>query len=389
MPDFLITMLRYQLPGVAGFCLGGMVLAFGMEQRKPWARPGLYAFALLAIGQLVMANSGANPTVPESFFTYRPPVLKEFKDPPGTYRVASFWPVVQAPDTKNVQTYINFDSVPEAAEFGPMGQGAFQGRLQLATGSMLNQVEGSINLDLERSLPPYLYDVEIYQNRQDIDSLHIDCMLGRTNVKYIIRPTRADSAATRDIGGVFNGSSIPSRLYEDLCFVPRAYVAGNSIFSTSSAETLDHLSSPNFDALNTVILATTPGSSPDVELAFRPERGDAGLKPGATAAVSGSAPAGQVEIVHRDPNSVTLRARLTRPAYVVLLDRYEPNWHATLDGRAAPVRRANQIFRAVYAEAGTHEIRFDYHQQGLRLGIIISLLTAATFLALAFSKIEI
>ena len=35
MPDFLVTILRYQLPGLAGFCLGGIVLAYGMEQGNP------------------------------------------------------------------------------------------------------------------------------------------------------------------------------------------------------------------------------------------------------------------------------------------------------------------------------------------------------------------
>jgi len=395
MPDFLVTMLRYQLPGLAGFCLGGIVLAYGFEQGKSWARPGLYAFALLAIGQLVVANSGANPTVPKTFFTYRPPVLKEFKDPPGTYRVTSFWPIVLTPDTQNLQTYVNFESIPEAANFGPMAQGAFQARLQLAAGSMLNQVEGSINLDLERSLPPYLYDIEIYQDRQATDPLHVDCLLGRTNVKYIIRPTPADSAATRALGDVFNGSPMPSRLYEDLCFVPRTYVAGNALFSTNSAETLDRLASPDFDALNTVILAAPPGNVAQGPLsgpaAFpSPREEPQGRTAGpALPAGGGLAPAGQVEIVHRDPNSVTLRAQLARPAYVVLLDRYDPNWQATLDGRPAPVFRANQIFRAVYAEAGLHEIRFDYRQWGLRPGVIISLLTAATVIALYFSKIEI
>jgi len=375
MPDFLVTMLRYQLPGLAGFCLGGIVLAYGLEEGKSWARPGLYAFALLAIGQLVAVNSGANPTVPKTFFTYRPPVLNEFKDPPGTYRVASFWPIVQTPDIKNLQTYINFESIPEAANFGPMAQGAFQVRLQLAAGSMLNQVEGNINLDLERSLPPYLYDIEIYQDRQATDPLHVDCLLGRTNVKYLIRPTPADSASTRALGDVFNGSPLPSRLYEDLCFVPRTYVAGNSLFSTNSAETLDHLASPDFDALNTVILASTAGSSPAV-----------GARHGVPLPVAGSSPAGHVEIVHRDPNSVTLRAQLARPAYVVLLDRYDPNWQATLDGRPAPVLRANQIFRAVYAGAGLHEIRFHYRQRGFHLGVIISLLTLVTLAVLYFKR---
>jgi len=150
--------------------------------------------------------------------------------------------------------------------------------------------------------------------------------------------------------------------------MPRTYVAGNSLFSMNSTETLDHLASPDFDALNTVILAATAGASP---------------------AVSGSAPAGQVQIVHRDLNSVTLRAQLARPAYVVLLDRFDPNWQATLDGRPTPVLRANQIFRAVYAGAGQHQLRFDYRQHGLRRGLIISLFTLATLIVLSLIKVEI
>ena len=175
-------------------------------------------------------------------------------------------------------------------------------------------------MDLERSLPPYLYDIEIYQDRQAADPLHVDCLLGRTNVKYIIRPTPADSAATRALGDVFNGSPMPSRLYEDLCFVPRTYVAGNSLFSTNSAETLDHLASPDFDALNTVILAATPGSAPDVAtLALQAGApGDAGLKPGATTAVAAAArrPSGNraPRSQLRHPSRATRAPRLRRPA---------------------------------------------------------------------------
>jgi hypothetical protein len=226
---------------------------------------------------------------------------------------------------------------------------------------MLNQVEGSINLDIERSMPPYLYDIEIYQSRQASDPGRVDCLLGRTNVKYIIRPTPADSPATRTLGDVFNGSPVPSRLYEDLCFIPRTYVAGNSLFSADSQATLDRLASQDFDAPNTVILAAPEGSAP---------------------AVGGEGSAGQVEIVHRDPSSITLRAQLSRPGYVVLLERYDASWEATIDGRETTVLRANQIFRAVFADAGRHEIRFEYRQRGLRAGLAISLVTLAALIAL-------
>jgi hypothetical protein len=362
VPDYVVTILRMQLPGLAGFCLGGLLLITGLAQGKKWARPGLYVFALLAMGQLVLVNREANPTVPKDFYTYRPAVLDKFQAPPGTYRFESVVPVHQS-DAPSLQSFVNFQSIPAARNLPEAAQGEFQMRLQLFTGSMFYRVEGSLNLDPERSVPPFIYDVEIYRERTKTDPLHFDCLLGRTNVKYIIRPTLADSAATRALGDVFNGSEVPNHLYEDLCFVPRTYVAGNSLFSMDSPETINRLASRDFDAFHTAILAAPEGSSPSV---------------------SGAGPAGQVETVHRDPNSVTLRADLARPAYVLLLDRYDPNWQATLDGRPAPILRANQIFRAVYAGAGHHEIRFDYHQHGLRGGLIISLLTLATLTLLFF-----
>jgi uncharacterized membrane protein YfhO len=68
----------------------------------------------------------------------------------------------------------------------------------------------------------------------------------------------------------------------------------------------------------------------------------------------------------------------------VLLDRYDSNWHAQLDGRETPVLRANQLFRAVYAPAGTHALRFYYHQKGLLPGAVISALTLLLLACLYF-----
>jgi hypothetical protein len=365
VPDYLVTVLRWQLPGLAGFCLGGLVLISGLGQGKKWAHPGLYFLALLAMSQLVLVNSEANPTVPKSFYTYRPPVLDEFKAPPGTYRFLSLRPDAQTSDATNQQTFVNFQSIPAAKNLPESAQGAFGARTQLYTGSMFYHVEGSLNIDPERSVPPFLYDVKIYMERMKSDPLRCDCLIGRTNVKYILRRTPNGSTAVRAIGSVFNGSAVPSRLYEDLCFIPRTYVAGNSLFSMNSYETLDHLAARDFDALNAVILAAPAGSSPFV---------------------SGLGPAGQVEIVRREPNSVSLHAQLARPGYVVLLDRYDPNWQATLDGQPTPVLRANQIFRALYADAGEHNIKFVYRQSGLEAGLIISVGTLIAFLVICLAE---
>ena len=81
---------------------------------------------------------------------------------------------------------------------------------------------------------------------------------------------------------------------------------------------------------------------------------------------------------------MTLKADLSRPGYIVLLDRFDSNWHAELDGREVPVLRANQIFRAVYAEPGQHVVLFRFRQRGLLAGILISTLTLAGLLCVYF-----
>jgi uncharacterized membrane protein YfhO len=81
---------------------------------------------------------------------------------------------------------------------------------------------------------------------------------------------------------------------------------------------------------------------------------------------------------------VTLKADLTRPGYVVLLDRYDSNWRAELDGREAPVLRANQLFRGVYAPAGMRTLRFCYHQSRLPPGAVIPALVCILLASLHF-----
>ena len=366
MVRFLASMLRIYVPGVTGFVLGGGLLLVGLGQDKGWARKGIMLFAFLGMAQLVMVNYDANPTVPEGFFTYRPPALSKLSAPPGTYRVDA-QARISSPtaDRSDLQGYVSFESIPEVAGLPPVAQGEFQQKLVLGAGSMLNGVEEGLNLDIERSLPPFLYDMWIYVLRQAPDALHLDCLLGRTNVKYIVDRKPRDSSGSRVLAAIFSGSPKPSYLYEDLYFMPRAYVAGAAVSTTSPLETLSRMASPDFDARGTVILAAEPGAAP---------------------AVADAGPAGQVEITERRPNQVTLSASLARPGYVVLLDRYDSNWHAELDGKEVPVLRANQLFRAVFAPAGTHTLYFRYHQKGLLAGAIISALTCLLLAGAWFSK---
>jgi hypothetical protein len=351
--EFLVRTLELHLPGLAAFGLGGLLWVLALDRETTWARRAVPAVALLGLVQMVTVNYSANPTVPRSFYTYRPPVLAHFPESVQPYRFAYVFREAETPPaTPDVQGFLNFDSIPEAAGLSPLAQIAFRDRLVLARGSMLEKVEGIFNIDVERSFPPVLYDYWMFMMRRLSDPARAACLAGRTNVKYEILTKRQATSVTREVAPIFNGSAAPHYLYENLCATPRAYVAGSASYSGDAAETLTKLAEPAFDAEGEVILARVPDAALPLEK---------------------SGVAGRVEIISREPNAVLLQADLSRPGYVVLLDRFDPNWHATLDGREAPMLRANQLFRAVRAEAGRHEIRFYYRQRGLRAGLFLSL----------------
>ena len=358
---YFIKMLQLYLPGLAGFLLGALLWLRALRLGASWARWALPGIAVLACARLVVTNYSVNPTVPESFYDYRPPVLDHFAPPQPPYRFAYIFREAKAQVTApDVQGFLNFASIPEAASYSPAAQIAFRDRLILSRGSMLLNVEGVMNIDVERSFPPYLFDFWVYALRGLPDAASTACLLGRTNVRYQVLRSPRTVSTQREVATIFNGSPKPDYLYENLCFLPRTYVAGADRPSESARVTLATLADPDFDATGEVFLSSDSLSAPIAS------------PPGT---------AGTVQIADYQPNEVTLNARLSRAGYVTLLDRFDPGWHATIDGREVRVFRVNQLFRAVYCRDGEHVVRFYYRQPGLRAGLILSM-AAALFLAL-------
>ncbi len=390
---YWVTMLRLLLPGLAGFLLGSLLWLVTLARGKDQARRLVVPVALLGVAQLAWQNYAANPVVPPGFYSYRPPALDQPRDPRQPYRFAFLYEHEPRKGQDDPQRFINFDSIPEAAHLSPAAQAAFLGHLELERGTMLSGVEVAQNADLEGSLPSILYDFWIFARAIKDQPGRFDCLLGRANVKYIARKHAFPSPATRLAARIFNGSPRPGYLYEDLCFTPRAFAAGEAVYAPGADDTLALLSSPDFNPLRQVILESppplsraevaapmSPGPSPAVSKAStvsarpEPNEGTPGLESSAATGAAGS-----VEIVERNPAEVVLNASLARPGYVVLLDQFDPNWHATVDGRETPVLRANHLFRAVCVEAGRHVVRFYYRQKGLASGIIVSLVALGVF----------
>lgn len=76
-------------------------------------------------------------------------------------------------------------------------------------------------------------------------------------------------------------------------------------------------------------------------------------------------------------NKIEADVNAAAPGLVVLSQSYYHLWHATVDGKPAPVLRANLAFQAVEIPAGTHHLKLVYRDPNLEIGAAISALSLA------------
>lgn len=77
------------------------------------------------------------------------------------------------------------------------------------------------------------------------------------------------------------------------------------------------------------------------------------------------------------PGAVVYEVETDAPGVLVVRDSFTPSWHATVDGRPAPVLRANGQHQAVPLGPGRHDVRLVYRPRFLAAGIAISCLGLA------------
>jgi hypothetical protein len=128
-------------------------------------------------------------------------------------------------------------------------------------------------------------------------------------------------------------------IYENPRALPRVLFAANWQLADFGAMVQDgHW--PDFDPRKTVLLEKTPS------LAGQP------------------APAQQsdAKLVLAAYQNTAAEIEVDAPAagFVVLNDVWHPWWVATVDGKPAPIYRANVLFRAVQVPAGRHTVRFEF-----------------------------
>lgn len=107
---------------------------------------------------------------------------------------------------------------------------------------------------------------------------------------------------------------------------------------------------------------------------WRPERAalvEGGEPFDETAAWGGDA--GEAHLAARGPGRVELDVRLPARGVLVLADAFEDGWSCRVDGRAAPLLRADHAFRGVLLPAGRHRVSMTYAPRGVRDGFLLAL----------------
>ncbi len=66
---------------------------------------------------------------------------------------------------------------------------------------------------------------------------------------------------------------------------------------------------------------------------------------------------------------------------LLLNDQYDPHWRVTVDGKPAPLLRANFIMRGVYLTPGEHNVEFQFRLPVKPLYVTVSAMAVGILLS--------
>ncbi|HEY7409247.1 MAG TPA: YfhO family protein [Vicinamibacteria bacterium] len=348
---WLAASLSSAAPRLAVLSLGLAALA-GLGS-SPRPRAGLARggwVAVLAL-DLLAANGGLNPTMPARRLG-EPAWLEATRAHPESRVFVAQSLASSSPDPDLPPRLVHAPHVPPVQALAVYG--AVLPRFPAAWG-----VREVLSTDLTGLQPlAHLLALETYE-ASDRESRTL--FLRRAGVRYHLlpRPPFPGAPARARLADF-----APLALYEDAAAEPPAALVPAARLEREAAGAIRRLFDRGHDPAAVVVL--------DDPAAVRPGAG---------------APGGTAEVVRRSANGLWLRAEVPAGgAYLLVLEGYAPGWRATVDGRPAPVLRANGLFRALWLDAGAHEVALRYRPRALLAGAVVTALTAAALLALCGAR---
>jgi hypothetical protein len=338
--------IRPPIAVTAALTLALAAVAWGRDRLGP--RRTAACAVVLAVADLAWRHHALNPTAPRALFDARPEALGLLDTTAGTrtyvydYSIDAGVPgrphpfpyrVARAPEgwtpsaalVLGVHAYLN---PPTAARW---------------------QVPGSYDLDILGFDPVPVDRLTRLLRETETTPAHLRLLqLGAVANVVALEPASwwNDLRPAAVVPGFFQQ---PIRIFRVPDPLPRAYIV-YGVRVADGDEALRTLVDPAFDPRREIVLAEGPPRA------------------------RGPGPAGTAAPSRQGWDREDVEVDMQRDGYLVLVDAYDPGWRAVIDGRPAPVQRANVAFRAVAVPVGRHHVRLEYRPAALRRGLALSTL---------------
>ena len=200
-------------------------------------------------------------------------------------------------------------------------------------------------------------------------------VLDLTGVKYLVTSTVNGSAQSfaehpTRFQPVFRDGSVV--VFENRRVLPRAFLvpAAGVELEHGAEATLLRLTDSTFDPETSVIMNGQP------------------VWPAETPLPEPAPLASSVISVEWGVNTVKMKVGASKSAILVLTDTHYPGWKVLVDGQDQPLLRADYIFRGVALRPNVHAVEFRYRPTTFVVGALLSLLSLAGVLLIAFRALR-
>ena len=185
-------------------------------------------------------------------------------------------------------------------------------------------------------------------------------LLDLVSARFLVTP-RSVRLQAEGFPEVFEGREL--RIYANESALPWYYLAPHAEVLPDEAEVLTALRDGRFDLRRTVLLEEPP----PIDL------------PGPGADLGGDRVT--EELYDYREGIVRLRVSAAGPRLLVIADNYHPHWRALVDGRPAPLVRADYVWKAVPVPAGEHLVELLYRSPPVARARAVAAACAALVLA--------
>ncbi len=343
-PDLLLRQLE---PGASAAALqhASQQLAtsaalLGVAGALAWLGSGAWRFAtaaraalvLVALGDLAIVGRTVNSAAPEQLLTARP----------------SWAPLVPRGSRLYVsqsKAGLDLARLPQGWE---SAWGMALGRVELAWPPIGARAgfHGSYDGDFTGLAPPLLSNLTLILAEAQGTPLATR-LLRLGGVDYVVTASEAPWPELRLVSETQSLLKGPVLVYEVPSPRPDAYFVGRARWAGEPRSVM-LLGEASFDPDREVVLFGTA-----------PDRGDIALS-------------GSVRERSRRSDRIELEVESPGPGFVVVLQTFDSAWKASLDGRSAPLLRANALFQAVAVPAGRHALTLAYRPASVLWGASIS-----------------